>query len=424
MQDRFAKDQYYRRNVIGISAVEFFWGMGLPVVVESTFLQLFLKNLGATSLTIGLIPVFLFLGSSIFALMSSYLTSDLAFKRKAVFLFHLISAASILAFGIILYLFGYASNIIAVFFVCYAVFSVCVGMTVPVWLNYLVKIFNEDRSVSGLGYMLIAQNSARLISSFLIAGIVKRYAFSPDAAAVIFICVGGAFAAGSLFFFLTREVPQERIGDHVKSGNFIRHIIDTTTHILQNRKFLFFLGADLEYPVIVTIISFYAAYATTHCHINPAVASGIFMGCIYAGAILSNLFLGTMGYLSMKNKYIFSKIVSAAAALLICFFCEYWSFYAASFFLGVSRGTRMMVYAPAVKRLSGTEDSTAYFAVAPLFTLPFAIGWPLLCGKFLDYFAWLQADAYRIFFITSAALVLITLIFLLKTDFRNRNAAF
>ena len=424
MQDRLAKDQYYRRNVIGISTVEFFWGMGLPVVVESTFLQLFLKNLGATSLTIGLIPVCLFLGSSIFALMSSYLTSDLVFKRKAVFLFHLISAVSILAFGIILYLFGYASHIIAVFFACYVIFSICVGMTVPVWLNYLVKIFNEDRSVSGLGYMLIAQNSARLISSFLIAGVVKQYAFSPGAAALIFISVGGVFAVGSLFFFLTREFPQERAGDGAKSGNFLRHIMDTTSHILHNRNFMFFLGADLEYPVIVTIISFYAAYATTHCRINQAVASGIFMGCIYAGAILSNFFLGTMGYLCVKNKYIFSKIVSAAAILLICYFCEHWSFYVASFFLGISRGTRMMVYAPAVKRLSGTEDSTAYFAVAPLFTLPFTIGWPLLCGKFLDYFAWLQADAYRIFFIASVALVLVTLLLILKTDFRNRNAAF
>jgi len=424
MQDRLAKDQYYRRNVIGISAVEFFWGMGLPVVVESTFLQLFLKNLGATSLAIGLIPVFIFLGSSIFALVSSYLTSDLAFKRKAVFLFHLISAAALLVFGIILCLFGYASHIIAVFFACYAVFSVCVGMTAPVWLNYLVKIFNEDRTMSGLGYMLIAQNSARLISSFLIAGIVKRYAFSPDASALIFISVGGVFAVGSLFFFLTKELPQERARDDPKGSSFIRHIIDTATHILHNRNFLFFLGADLEYPVIVTIISFYAAYATTHCHINPAVASGIFMGCIYAGAILSNFFLGSMGYLSMKNKYIFSKIVSAAAALLIYYFCEYGSFYVASFFLGISRGIRMMVYAPAVKRLSGMEDSTAYFAVAPLFTLPFATGWPLLCGKFLDYFAWLQDDAYRLFFITSAALVVVTLLLILKTDFRYRNAAF
>ena len=30
---------------LGISGVEFLWGLGLPVIVESTFLQLFLKNI-------------------------------------------------------------------------------------------------------------------------------------------------------------------------------------------------------------------------------------------------------------------------------------------------------------------------------------------------------------------------------------------
>jgi hypothetical protein len=39
-----SKDLYFLQNVFGISTVEFFWGLGLPVVVESTFLQLFLKR--------------------------------------------------------------------------------------------------------------------------------------------------------------------------------------------------------------------------------------------------------------------------------------------------------------------------------------------------------------------------------------------
>ena len=59
-------DTYYKRNVIGISGCEFLWGLGLPVVLESTFLQLFLKSLGASSFQIGLIPAFSFLGSSVF----------------------------------------------------------------------------------------------------------------------------------------------------------------------------------------------------------------------------------------------------------------------------------------------------------------------------------------------------------------------
>ncbi len=32
---------------MGVATVELFWGLGFPVVLESTFLQLFLKSLGA-----------------------------------------------------------------------------------------------------------------------------------------------------------------------------------------------------------------------------------------------------------------------------------------------------------------------------------------------------------------------------------------
>ena len=61
-------DQYFRRNTFGISSVEFLWGLGMPVVVESTFLQLFLRNLGASNFLIGLIPTLFSGGVAVFAL--------------------------------------------------------------------------------------------------------------------------------------------------------------------------------------------------------------------------------------------------------------------------------------------------------------------------------------------------------------------
>jgi len=51
-------NQHYKRNVFGISSAEVLWGIGLPLVIESTFLQLFLKSLGASSFAIGLVPSF------------------------------------------------------------------------------------------------------------------------------------------------------------------------------------------------------------------------------------------------------------------------------------------------------------------------------------------------------------------------------
>ena len=421
MEERNEKDQYYLKNVIGISACEFLWGLGLPIVIESTFLQLFLKSLGASSFAIGLIPFFLFIGSSVFALLSSYLTSGLTHKRKAVIVLHLVSGASLLLFGISLFVFGQASHILIVFFSCYAIFSVCIGMTLPVWLNFLVKIFSENKTVSGMALMLIAQNVAKLLCSLFIVRFVEKYAFSSESSAVAFMVVGVLFILGATFFFITRELPHphETLSD--KRGPFFGYIIESIRHILKNRNFLYFLAGDLEFFIVVTIISFYANYATTWCGIDAASAAGIFVGCIYCGAIFANISLGSMGLFSLKNKYIISKFFSFTAVVMLTFFCDYWSFYIVSFLLGASRGTRMIAFAPAVKKLSGLADSTGYFAVGPILTLPFAICLPLVFGKFLDHFAWLQADAYRIIFSISILLIFVTLICMLKTDFSEHK---
>jgi MFS family permease len=407
--------------VIGISAVEFLWGLGLPIVIESTFLQLFLKSLGASSFAIGLIPFFFFIGSSVFALLSSYITSGLAFKRKAVIILHLVSGASLLLFGISLFVFGQVSHILIVFFSCYAIFSVCVGMTLPVWLNFLVKIFSENKSVSGLAVMMIAQNVAKLLCSLIIVGFVEKYAFSSQSSALAFMAVGVLFILGSTFFLITKELHHPNEKPAIKRRPFFGYIIESIRHILKNRNFLYFLAGDLEFFIVVTIISFYANYATTWCGIDAASAAGIFVGCIYCGAIFANISLGSMGFFSLKNKYIISKIFSFSAVIMLTFLCYDWSFYIASFLLGASRGTRMIVFAPAVKKLSGLADSTSYFAVGPILTLPFAICLPLVFGIFLDHFAWLQADSYRIIFIISIVLIFVTLICIFKTNFTDEK---
>ena len=415
MESKF-KERHYIRNVFGISAVEFLWGLGLPVVVESTFLQLFLKSLGASGFALGMIPFFFFIGTSVFALLSSYMTEGMVFKRRAVVILHLISAVALLVFGGCMLFLGRTEDILVLFFVCYAVFSVCIGMTLPVWLNYLVKILSEEKSTAGLAYMMIAQNSAKLISSLVILSVVQRYAFAPRASAVIFLVVGGLFMLGSLFFFMTREADEA--GDQPPPRpSFFRYIRNTQQHMVRNRNFLVFLGSDLELYIVVTVISFYAAYATDFGGVRPAVAAGVFVGLIYAGAILSNVLLGTMGWLTLKHKAMASKLGSMGAVLLLAIWCTPVSFYIASFLLGMARGTRMIVYAPAVKKLSGLSDATPYFAVAPVLTLPLAMGLPLACGHLLDRLAWMEGDAYRMMLAIAALLIAGTLVCAWRTDF-------
>lgn len=417
MSDQSDLDRYYRRNVFGISAVEFLWGLGLPVVIESTFLQLFLKNMGASSLAIGLIPFFFFVGISVFALLSSYMTENMALKRYAVILLHIISGAMLVLIGLGLLLFGQTDYFLVIFFCCYAIFSILIGMTLPVWWNYLLKILSEERSVSGLAFMLIAQNIAKLTGSIYIVHFVDRYAFSVRHSAWIFVVIGIIFSFSAVFFLLTKEFPQDHAAASDNDPLFFQYVRESLEQVWRNKNFLTFLAGDVDLYVIITIISFYANYATTYRGIAPALAAGAFVGCIYIGAICANILLGPLGLFSLKGKYVFEKSASLYAILILIFFGANWSFLLASFLLGIARGTRMLTYAPAVKKLSGLSDSTRYFAVAPIITLPLSAALPLLCGKFLDRFQELGGNSYRIVFIMAFVLVFVSLGFILKTDF-------
>lgn len=412
------KELHFRRNVCAVSLVEFFWGLGFPIVIESTFLQLFLKSLGASSFAIGVVPS-VFIGSiSFFPLFASYFTRNYRLKRMLVLYLHLATALMILLFGLIVLAVGDAGNVLIFFFLCYAGFSICLGLTIPVWLNYNIRIFSEARLVPSLGYMMLFQNIAKIISSFFILKFVETYAFSIDSSAWVFILTGLVFVVGSIAFVLTRELADP--GDPgPDSTSFYEYTRSCLTEILKNRRFLLYLVADLDFFVVLTTLSFYANYATGFYGVSPAIAAGFFVACIYAGSITVNILLGTMNLLSLKQKFVLSKGVTVTLLMLLVFFPTPPTFFVISYMLGFARATRNMVYAPSVRKFTKRTDTTPYFSMAPVLTLPFAAGFPLLFGRMLDHLAYLQADSYRLLFGVSMAISATLFCLSLKIDYRS-----
>ncbi|MFT5701466.1 MAG: MFS family permease [Desulforhopalus sp.] len=416
------KDACFKKNAVGVASVEFFWGLGFPIVLESTFLQLFLKSLGASSFTIGIVPSLFIFGISIFPLFASYISRNRRFKRPLVTILHIVSGLSIFLFGVALCFVHEVKDVLILFFASYTVFSLCMGLTIPVWLNYLVRIFSDAKAVAGFGYMMLAQNVGKVCSSFFILKVVDTYAFSLASSAWVFMGTGLLFIIGSFGFFLTTEVadPDDPDQDDL---SFVRHTMQALAEILRNRRFLIFLVADLDFYVIITIMSFYANYATGFFGVSAPVAAGTFVGCIYAGSITVNIFLGVMNVLGLKQKFVLSKLLSLFLLVLLTFLPGYYSFFLISYLLGFVRAIRNMVYAPSIKKFAGKVDVTSYFALAPILTIPIGSGFPLLFGKALDLLSFMGADAYRVLFAASAGFILITLFFSLMTDFRDAAGA-
>jgi len=410
------KDMVFRRNVAGVSAVEFFWGLGFPIVMESTFLQLFLKHLGASSFVIGIVPSLFILGISAAPLFASYLSCTYRRKRSLVTLLHVLPGSAVFILGVLRRGSSDPVIVLAVFFSCYMGFAVSLGLAIPVWLDYVTRIFSEGRTVPGLGYMMLAQNFGKIVSSVFILKVVDAYAFSLASSAWVFMATGAVFILGSLFFFMTREFEEGQAPDSSRPP-FLRHTLAMFRTIVADRPFLTYLAGDLDNYVILTVMSFYANYATGFFAIPVPVAAGVFVACIYAGSITVNILLGTMNLFSLKQKLYLSKTITLLVLALLIVSPGYWTFFLISFLLGFGRAIRNMVYPPSVKKFAGRGDATAYYSLAALLTLPVGAGFPLAFGRALDALSFLGADAYRLLFVLSALFVLSTLHFTVRTDF-------
>lgn len=374
-------EKFYVLNVISISAVEFCWGLGLPLVIESTFLQLFLRNMGASNLLIGLIPTIFTFCLALLPQFSSYFTANLPKKQTAVVIVHLVPAILLFFIGVVVRGTGNDSSRIALFFVFYSLFAAGIGMVMPVWQNYIVKLFSPEKTVVALSVMLIGQSAAKLITSFVLAGVVTRFAFSPGASSVIFLIAGCILAGSSFFFYLGKE---KTTGMSAARQSLFRYIITSAKGVLGNRNFLLYQLSDMETYATVGIISFYAVYATEYCSVSPAVAAGGFLASQYAGGIIVNFTLGWIQRLSLKQKIFFYRCVAIAGIILILIFKSPFVLLLASFFFGFARTGRHLLFPPAVKTLSGSDESTHYFAFAPLLMLPASSLIPLLNGSILD----------------------------------------
>ncbi len=408
-------DRSFARNVTGICGVELLWGLGMPVLFESTFLQLFLRNLGASSFLVGLIPTLMSAGTALFSLTSYSLTARLPRKRGAVIVMHVAAALPVLVFGILLAAGGIRASTLPVFLAVYSVFAVSVGLIMPAWQNYLVKIFSAERSTRALAVMMISQSAAKLAGSLWLAGAVERFSFSAAGSSLVFTLVGLLFLAGSFSFLLTVEQPE---APAPQAG---RLRLASLRSRASNRGFLLLLGTDLEFFALGGVIAFYANFATEYCGVPPALASGLFVACAYLGGILVNTLLGMANLLSVRDKYLATKLLATAGILLLAAHPVPWVFYLVSLLFGASRGTRQMVYTPAVKRLSGASDATLYFAVSYILLLPFSTGLPLLNGAFLDRFARWGAWSYRSLFLAMAVLAMAGIWFTLRVPWEGQG---
>ncbi len=409
-------DNYFIRNTIGLSSAEFFWGLAIPVLFESAFLQIFLKQIGASNKMIGLVPSILATGIMLFSLMSAWLTSHLIHKKSAVILSHMSASIPFFLYGIALPYID-SSNRITFFMTAYVVFAFALGITLPLWQNFIVKVFSPLNTLKANSIMMTAQIFARLIGSFFIFKSVEKYSFSMASASFIFITVGIMFFIGSFFFLIVHEEMGGNMDSKPKPHN-LSTLKSAALHILRNKNYLKYLAGTTESFATVAVLSFYANYAVEFKGIGKEIAAGLFVALIYTAGVLTNIILGWFNFFSLKTKFIIARTAAVTGTVILIFSETLPVFLLVSFIFGISRAVNQSANAPAVKLLSGLDDATDYFAISAVFIFPLSFSIPFISGIIIDSLSSYGAFSYTAVFLLLIILQGTGLIFTILTDFK------
>ncbi|HOP64256.1 MAG TPA: MFS transporter [Spirochaetota bacterium] len=414
-ESEYSIDHYFWRNTFSISSVELCWGLAIPVLFESTFLQIFLREIGASNLIVGLIPAILSMGIMLFSLMSAYLTSHLERKKMWVILSHIFASLPLILFGAML-TFTPSGYRVALFLVCYSTFSLMLGLTVPMWQNFTVMIFSPGKALRGISIMIAIQITTRLIGGLTLFKVVEKYSFSTGSASIIFISAGLLCFAGSFFFLPAKEVPAAGEGDNRKRHS-IHSIIESAGDIIHNRRYITYMAGSIEIYATTTVIAFYANYAVEWRGIEKSSAAGLFVSSIYLAGIFINILIGWLDLFRLKTKFLIARGAALCGTIIIMFAPGLLQFLTASFLIGISRGINQSAHVHAVKKLSGLHDATDYFAISLLFLFPFSAGIPFVSGMFLDITREYGDTSYIIMFSALALIQAGSLLITAKSDF-------
>jgi len=408
-------DKYFWQNALGASFSEFLWGLGLPVVLESTFVTVFLSYSGVSNSEIGLVGMILSISFAIAPFFSAYFTSRMPYKKAPTIWLQVFPSISIMLLGLCYIFFGKHNSVYPVFILFYSLFSIGLASTVPVWQNYIVKIFTPKNCVRGISIIMIGQNIGKLLGGTILAIFLASVKMSIYNAGIIFLLSGTAFLVGSLCFIITRE--NKDMVDSSITESAVGYFLHYIKHILNNRGILLYLLQDIEFNVVVVTITFYARYAVDWCSVPISEAAGAFIILLFVGAVSANLILGFMKKFNLKVRYAFIKISSVIALLLVLFLKEIFAFYVISFLLGFSRSGRVHLYGPLVKGLSGLDDASPYYAITPFLMLPVSAGLPVGAGFLLDMLSGKKAGAYSVLFAVLLMAVILTFVPFLKLKF-------
>ncbi|MEW6355090.1 MAG: MFS transporter [Planctomycetota bacterium] len=407
----------YWWNLGIIAGVDGCWGFGMAFVHQVAIIPAFLDRLGASAVTIGLLPAVSAIALFTPQLLAAHFTRHLSVKKNVFTVTHYPGTLSLLALACLTV--RYASTAPAAVMVSTFAWAVLFGLSIsfamPMWLNLMAKLFPAAVRGRAFGYVWLLNGVLGAAGALCAERVLGAVTF-PWNFAVLFAASGVILSGCVTSFFWLRE-PARVSPDARGTGAFLR---DVKGILRSSPDFLWFLAARFTGTFSMMAVAFYTVAGLERYEL-PSAAAGMFGATLLTAQVVGSLVGGRLGdTFGFKVLLVLAPATDIGAGLLAIFAPNpvwysvvFVLFGLQSSFLMIGGHNLTIEYCP-------TEDKTTFVALASTILCPAYVFAPLLGGLLARYH---PARYNAVFAVAACCGLLALLVTLLKVVEPRRRSA-
>lgn len=386
------------------------YSLGMGFVSLYTILSLFVLNLTDSKILISLVTTISMLGLYLPQIFIANYVERAKSKKLFTAIFGLGQRLPWLFLAIFVYMSDTASPgvLLVGFFLFFGIYSTSSGLTVPPWFDLTMKIIPMDRRGRYFGNRNFFCGIAELIGAAIAGWILKAFLFPRNFSVLFFL----TFIATSISFLLLIQLRESDF-PLVKKRVSMKEYLGSLPQILaQFKNFRYFITALIFIQFYVMGNALYSASAIERLGLDRAQAGiqvGIFTGLMLGFQTVS---FPIWGHLSDRKGHLQIILLASGlnilAAMAAMIGSHLYLYYLVFILAGIAQGATRISLMAIIPEFCSAEDRPTFLGLTNSISGVSITIASLLGGIIADLFN------YRMTFLTTAVLLLIGTIILLK----------
>ena len=384
------------------------YAFAMSIISLQTVLPVFVKNIGGTNVSVGLIPVIWMMGINFPQIFFARYVQKFPYKKSLMLKTGLIQRLPWAFLAIATFFFMTDAPVavsLLLFFTFFTMAALSGSFNLPVWFDLITKI--TPVKVRGRLFAIRSLIGAVLgiIGGWVVLRVLDMVAF-PANFAILFMAAFVLMMISFGFLVTLREEEPNQPKQNVKLKEYYRNLpVILKTHI----NYRNFLIADALFITSITATAFFTVHAIDKFMLSDAYA-GTFTMIMMMSMIAGSLLLGYMAdMLGHRINIIIASTAIFVACLIALFVTHVYLYYFVFVLSAMTLSIMMISRLPIIAEMCSDDERPTYVALTNMITSPFFLA-GILGGWAANRFGYEIVFIFSAIFAGAAAVWLITMV--------------